>query len=391
MDCNPGTEERPITCETCHSHLDWFKGYYGAYSKCSNHCIKCNKGCYNHCVCSKRRVECKECKFCDILVPLQTTICSKIYDSGCCETCKGDCDYICGICKKNCDTNCDCDIQCYFCENRFLKKDFLNEDGENRSQAYTSHGQTIGKATPMCYECGSKGCWCNEGTPCPTPCKECGATCDSGCGCICSECDCEMEEGGCKCYEEDKNLNASLTPQKGKEIKMADRTRFDIGIITEMRVYEVELDAAKRSGILSGTMSLSDYIVLKQQNVVVVPEPTVALPETTNVVVTPQPKKAYKQIYGKKPKEGEGLIRYCKDGLRIWYDEQPGWQGTFNAAENGIEHDGNLYYSLSGFASDYLKVERSDRVTKEVNGWTDCYYRDEEKSHMYPMDNLRKK
>jgi hypothetical protein len=184
-----------------------------------------------------------------------------------------------------------------------------------------------------------------------------------------------MEEDGCKCYNEDqinKNLKDLLNNKESIiEEKMADKTYT----LAEIRAAESDLDSAKSSGLLSSTMKLSDYIVLKPQNVVVVPES----------------KKAYKQIYGKKPKEGEGLIRYCKDGLRIYYDEQPGWIGTFNAIENGIEHDGNLYYSLSGFASDYLKVERPDRVTKEVNGWTDCYYRDDEKSHLYPMDNLRKK
>jgi hypothetical protein len=114
MDCRLGTVERPTVCETCHSQLDWFNGYYGAYSKCSNYCVKCDKGCYNYCVCSKRRVECKECKFCDVLVPLQNTVCGEIYESGCCEICKGDCDYICDICKNLCDIsvnplkNCNC-------------------------------------------------------------------------------------------------------------------------------------------------------------------------------------------------------------------------------------------------------------------------------------------
>jgi len=360
---NLGTEERPTTCATCHSQLDWFNGYYGAYSKCSNYCVKCDKGCYNYCACSKRRVECKECKFCDTLVPLQNTVCGEIYESGCCEICKGDCDYICDMCKTNCDTDCSCEIACYFCENTFLRRDFLNQDGDHRSQAYTSHGQAIGKATPRCYECGLRGCWCSEGTPCPTPCKECGATCDAGCGCTCSECGYEMEEGGCACYQEEpKNLNISLSPQKGIIEETMSYT------LAEIRMAEADLDAAKSSGTLSGTMKLSDYMAL-----------------TKNVVV--EPKKTYANIYGRCGTDRLSMMG-LKDGQKIRYKGQESWTGEFDAAEDGIRFGDDLYRSPSNFAGGFLRSKNPDATNPD--GWTACEYLDE-KGVWAPLDLLRKK
>lgn len=187
-------------CSTCGSTLEWFKGYYGKWSKCSNHCVKCDKGC--DCACSKRRVECKECKFCTVLIPLTNVICSEVYEEGCCSICKGRCDYACDECQNNCDDVCACLIECQFCDGKLSRAAFLDLDGENRSQAYTTHGQPLGCAAPICDDCQGAWCWCSEGS-CATPCKECGATCDEGCGCTCAACGIETEQGGCKCYDED--------------------------------------------------------------------------------------------------------------------------------------------------------------------------------------------
>jgi hypothetical protein len=355
-------------CETCHSNLDWFKGYYRTYSKCSNLCVKCKSGCYNYCICSKRRLECKECKFCNIWVPLQNTVCSEIYESGCCERCKGDCDYVCNICKKNCDTECNCEIQCYFCENTFPRKEFLEEDGDYRSQAYTSHGQTIGKATPRCGDCGVRGCWCSEGTPCPTPCKECGTTCDSGCGCTCADCGCETKEGGCKCYEEDKILKIFLSSQKDSiETKMADKAYT----ISEIRKYEVELALAKSNGTLSSTMIVSDYIAIRTQNIVVLHEP----------------KRTYANIYGRWGTDRLSTLG-LKDGQKIRYKSQESWTGEFDSSEDGIHFGEDLYRSPSNFAGAYLKTKNPEATNPD--GWTTCEYLDE-KGVWAPLDSLRKK
>ena len=192
--------DEATACSTCGSVLDWFKGYYGKWSRCPNHCVKCDLGC--DCACSKRRVECKECKFCTVLIPVANVICGEIYEEGCCSLCKGDCDYVCAECKNNCDDVCACLVDCQFCDGKLLRSAFLDLDGENRSQAYTSHGQAVGSAAPICDDCQGAWCYCSEG-PCATPCKECGTTCDAGCGCTCSACGSDTEQGGCKCYDEE--------------------------------------------------------------------------------------------------------------------------------------------------------------------------------------------
>jgi hypothetical protein len=229
--------KEPEVCTTCNSPLDWYKGYYGKWSKCSNQCVKCEKGCYKFCECSKRIVECKECKFCDILIPLKNEICSELFDEGCCTICKGDCYYVCEECKNNCDTECECQITCISCENKFPRKDFISEDSENRSQSYNSHGQAVGKAAPICCDCQSQWCWCDEG-PCPTPCTTCRMTCDECCGCECEECGETTEQGGCKCYSEEyinmkkKKDNRDMRKrfQNGQEIRHKIKDRIMIGI-----------------------------------------------------------------------------------------------------------------------------------------------------------------
>jgi len=243
--------EELTKCKTCNSKLDWYRGYYGKYSKCSNSCVKCEKGCYKFCVCSQRVVECKECKFCDALIPLKYEICSEIFSEGCCSICKGDCDYICTECKNNCDTECECEIKCNFCENKFPRNNFIEEDSANRSQEYNSHGQTIGEAVPMCDDCKSRWCWCSEEV-CPTPCTNCGSTCDAECGCKCEDCDEITEQGGCKCYDEEfiklkkkqDHRDMSKRFQNGQEIRHKIKDDSMIGIYnanTNKIVYKDQL------------------------------------------------------------------------------------------------------------------------------------------------------
>lgn len=171
-------------CTTCKGELDWFSGYYGRYSKCSNFCVKCEQTCYGFCICSKRRWECKECKFCETKIPVEDILCDT-----CCKECRGACKNECKTCEVNCDTECDCELKCGYCENTVRHYDFIHD------KAYQCDG-------PMCEDCGSNWCW-DDQAPCSKPCKECGGACDNGCGCTCEECGEETEKGGCKCYDEE--------------------------------------------------------------------------------------------------------------------------------------------------------------------------------------------
>ena len=204
-------------CETCNALLDWYSGYYGRYSKCPNFCVKCEQSCYGFCECSKRRWECKECKFCETKVTLDETMCDV-----CCEECKGKCQNKCESCEVNCETECDCEIDCKFCENKLRHYDFVHDE-TFRCHTQVQGGIVNGAADlPQCEECSERFCWDNEG-PCMKPCKMCNSVCDNECGCVCDECGTQTQEGGCKCYDE------AYIAQKKEKDNRDMRKRFTDG------------------------------------------------------------------------------------------------------------------------------------------------------------------
>jgi len=186
-------EEVKSICQVCKSELQRKHNYQEFFYVCPNRCGKCKRSCYGFCECSKRRFEYKECQYCDGHIPVNTDICHD-----CCEDCKGPCEHKCKECGVTCDTECECEIDCAFCEGKLRHYDFVN-DSDYKCVTHWQGGipQCI---EPMCEDCGHRQCCDSEG-PCDKPCKECGVPCDRGCGCQCSKCGEETQEGGCKCYD----------------------------------------------------------------------------------------------------------------------------------------------------------------------------------------------
>jgi hypothetical protein len=101
-----------------------------------------------------------------------------------------------------CDTECECKVDCGYCENKVKHYDFIHDES---FQCHTHvQGGIIQKSgnSPMCEDCSQMWCWDNEG-PCAKPCKMCGAPCDNECGHTCDECGVETVKGGCKCYDDE--------------------------------------------------------------------------------------------------------------------------------------------------------------------------------------------
>lgn len=165
---------------------------YGRWIACENQCVKCKKGCSSMCVCSKRRYNCKECKFCRTKILVSEEICST-----CCFSCKGHCANICKVCLVNCDNKeCKCEIQCHFCDTMIKHYDFVTDSDY---QCYSGNHQG-GSNLPQCLDCCGRWCWDNEG-PCMKPCTTCGLPCDFECDCVCDTCGSVTKKGGCKCYD----------------------------------------------------------------------------------------------------------------------------------------------------------------------------------------------
>ena len=404
--------EEPEVCTTCNSPLDWYKGYYGKWSKCSNQCVKCEKGCYKFCECSKRIVECKECKFCDILIPLKNEICSELFDEGCCTICKGDCYYVCEECKNNCDTECECQITCISCENKFPRNDFISEDSENRSQSYNSHGQAVGKAEPICCDCQSQWCWCDEG-PCPTPCTTCHTTCDECCGCECEECGETTEQGGCKCYSEEyinmkKKLKEGTPDRNGgtwickscENMKPAAVKKQRQKKMSVQYVYGLENEALPGIVKIAGckaepTMYLNEALAM--------PTP-LSLPFVWRLVNSKRVSDLQKKLDSlyaliEKKRIGnsdcfrisaeefnkildvideDSVSTEKRDMRKAFKDKQVvrhsiggnTWSGIYDLAKNVIIYNNISYKSPSGFAKAHYSDVKSDRTT--ANGWVEC-------------------
>jgi hypothetical protein len=60
---------------------------------------------------------------------------------------------------------------------------------------------------------------------------------------------------------------------------------------------------------------------------------------------------------------GQRIRHKCGDGKE--------WIGIYDSCKNRIEHEGESYKSLSGFAETHYSVDRTDR-RKEANGWKEC-------------------
>lgn len=220
-------EEDP-KCKTCASRLRIRQNEHAPpYIYCSNQCVKC-KGCYGFCECSKRRFEYKECKFCEEHVPIDEIKCDD-----CCGECRGECKNQCEKCGTLCDDECECMIKCSFCENEIRHFDYVNDTDYQCPDS--AHNGYVYSTCPMCLDCGARWCWDNEG-PCMKPCKECNGTCDSGCGCTCSKCGTETQQGGCKCYDEQyqqekKNHHTmSFRFTNGQEIRHRIKTNEWVGV-----------------------------------------------------------------------------------------------------------------------------------------------------------------
>jgi hypothetical protein len=77
-----------------------------------------------------------------------------------------------------------------------------------------------------------------------------------------------------------------------------------------------------------------------------------------------------------------------KDGQKIRYKGQESWTGEFDAAEDGIRFEDDLYRSPSNFGGGFLRLKNPDATNPD--GWTACEYLDEQ-GVWAPLDLLRKK